>query len=448
MSKVEDLISRISVKHIRPSLDSFKVALEEAGLLHYRFKKIIVAGTNGKGSTAWIVYNLLLAHGINTGVFLSPHFCSITERVVISGRTLDEEEWINAIEDYFSLIKKHELTYYEVTAFMAFYFFKKYEVDYGVMEVGMGGRWDAVNVGPNDLAVITSISLDHTDFLGNTIMDILKEKIEVIKMESTTVVGVPESLRKDVLVKKAEKFVFIGDDVKWYRRNGVESIVYYLNNLTGLKFKYHPPNPSTAWSRNSVIAVTSVVELLKNNFELRKAILLLEKITMPGRWDVRIINGKKVLLDVAHNPSGWGRLFKDLKKYFSDKDTGYLFGVLKDKRWKYLFKKAPEEKIFYFETGPVERRLSFEEVKKSFPLVKKAENPYEVISGTDFDSFVVTGSFYSVAEILCDMRKKALPLMEGLEYYLYTDASLMNLKLALPVSTSFMPVPLELVLSK
>ena len=391
-NNLDGYLEKISHKRIRPSLFSIEEALREAGLIPQKFTKVIIAGTNGKGTTAWILYNILRKNGIKSGVFMSPHLCCVRERIQIEGM-ISEEEWHKALDEYSHIIKKYSLTYYEVTLLLAYHFFTKKRVNVGIMEVGLGGRWDATNVGENNFVVITGIGLDHQNFLGNRRSEILREKLAIIQQHSQIYLNLSPLLLREYfsffpgttpkIVGKDINFVTKGDKVKFLT---TKSTVEFIQ-----------PIPLGWWRRSFALAFGVAEDILEEEVLLpdRRRDLI-----PPGRWDIRDFGGKKILLDVAHNPQGWGQLIRNVHRYFS-RDPHYVIGVLKDKNWKKIFRSLPPEKSFFIPVGPPERRLSVNEFQRYFPEIPIRESVKDAVSFLPAD-IVITGSFYTVSQLMCE----------------------------------------------
>ena len=393
MDRVSSIIEKVSAIRIRPSLQPVEEALKEAGLLPQKFRKVIVAGTNGKGTTAWGIYNLLRKNDVKAGVFLSPHLCSVRERIQINGEILSENEWISVLERYHKVIEKYQLTYYEVTLFLAYHFFTESKIDVAVMEVGMGGRWDATNVGTNDFAVITGIDLDHQEYLGHRRSQILREKVAVIKENTKAYLNLSPSLLRlyrSWSLPIPEKIV--GESLKVRSRGEVVIFKTPFN-----RFILRPPVPVSWWRRLFLLAVGVSEDIVGVKLRLPE-----EKgeLMLPGRWDVRQRGSRKILLDVAHNPQGWNQLIRNGRRYFS-RDPWYVVGVLKDKNWKKLLHKLPPNRTVFVSVGPSSRRIEGEEVKQFVPGIKVEKSVKEALKHTSGE-VVITGSFYAVADFLCE----------------------------------------------
>ncbi|THJ08671.1 bifunctional folylpolyglutamate synthase/dihydrofolate synthase, partial [Nocardioides sp.] len=206
----ERLLARWPETRIEPSLDRITMLLELLGMPHRRYRSVHLTGTNGKTSTARLVEGLLAAGGHRTGRLTSPHLTSIRERIALSGEPIGETEFVEAWcaadlqAERVDAVMEHPLSFFEMTVAMGYLAFAKAEVDVAVVEVGMGGRWDATNVIDAEVSVILPIALDHTDYLGPTTVDIAREKAGVIKPGSVVVSARQASEVLDVLQEQAD----------------------------------------------------------------------------------------------------------------------------------------------------------------------------------------------------------------------------------------------------
>ena len=169
---------------------------------HKKFKSIHIGGTNGKGSTAHMIASVFQSAGYRTGLYSSPHLLDFRERIKIDGLMIPKQEVVDFIFNNQSYFEKNKFSFFEMTVGMAFWYFSKKQVDYAVIEVGLGGRLDATNIITPVLSIITNIGLDHTQFLGKTYAKIASEKAGIIKNGITIIIGEEDINTKDVLLNK------------------------------------------------------------------------------------------------------------------------------------------------------------------------------------------------------------------------------------------------------
>ncbi len=222
-AEVEDaLLSRWPESRLEPTLDRIEAFTELLGEPQRAYPVIHLTGTNGKTSTARMVETLLRGVGLRTGRFTSPHLQSMTERIVIDGEALSDEEFVRAFNDvapYTHLVdadQDHPLSFFETVVGMAYAAFADAPVDAAVVEVGMGGAWDATNVADGDVAVLTPVAVDHTTYLGGTPAEIAREKVGIIKPGATVITAVQEP---DVAAQIVQRAAEVGATVA---REGLE----------------------------------------------------------------------------------------------------------------------------------------------------------------------------------------------------------------------------------
>ncbi|MGB7605251.1 MAG: folylpolyglutamate synthase/dihydrofolate synthase family protein [Lutisporaceae bacterium] len=331
----------------RPGLERTAKLLEMLGNPHKKVKLIHIAGTNGKGSTTAIISNILKHAGYRVGAYTSPHLYKITERMVINGEQISEEHFVkyaNMVIDKIKFMEENNMevpTQFEMLTAMAFLYFEEMKVDAAAIEVGLGGMYDATNVIDSVLAVITSISYDHTDILGDTIEKIATEKAGIIK-DNTTVVLYPQ------LYKEAEKIV----EAKCIEKNAklvkvdieqgkliefdilAQSFDYIYGEikLRGLKV----PLLGDHQIKNSTVAVTAAIELSKLGYNIKEEHIRsgLETVVWPCRLSV-VSKEPFIIIDGAHNEDGVNSLKSAIIKYLSDKNIILVIGMLGDKNYSY-----------------------------------------------------------------------------------------------------------------
>jgi len=317
--------------------------LEKLGNPHIGAIPIHVAGTKGKGSTAAMIASVLTRAGYKTGLYTSPHLHAFTERVQVDGVPIAEDEFAQLVEvlkpqvetvNRFSTFG--QLTTFELLTALAFAYFKGRGVDFQVLETGLGGRLDATNVVKPGVCVITSISLDHTDVLGNTLTQIATEKAGIIKLGSTVVSSpqFPEAMAvvERVCRERGARLVRIGSDVTWHRKAfGSERQSFQLKGLTG-KYDLSLPLLGEYQLENAAMAV-AVVEILAERGVVVGAEAVtsgLEQVHWPGR--LQVLRRKPwFIVDCAHNAYSAKRLAEALKQYFKFKRAVLILGVSSDK---------------------------------------------------------------------------------------------------------------------
>ncbi|MDQ7056292.1 MAG: Mur ligase family protein [Persephonella sp.] len=186
--KLFSLFNR-KVFDIKSGLDRIRNALKDTGNLHRKYPSILISGTNGKGSTAAFLESLFRKHGFKTGLFTSPHLIEENERWQINRENISDLQLEEYIKELKPVIERYELSYFEASALIAFRYFADEDVNIAVLEVGLGGRWDATNVVYPEVSIITNVSLDHTHILGETTYEIAREKIGIARKDRPLVIG-------------------------------------------------------------------------------------------------------------------------------------------------------------------------------------------------------------------------------------------------------------------
>ena len=381
----------------RPGLDAVSLWDDYLGNPHKAYKTIHVGGTNGKGSTTHIMASILQTAGYKTGIYTSPHLLDFRERIKVNGKMISKAEVVDFIDQHKPYIENHQLSFFEMTVGMALTYFAMKEVDYAVIEVGLGGRLDATNIITPAVSVITNIALDHTQFLGTTRVAIAGEKAGIIKKGVPVVLGENDEETKPVFEKKAKE----------EEAPHVYALPYDEQWKTDLLGTYQRQNIATA--------VTALGQLQDNKITpliLQKGLTQVKKQTqLMGRWQ-EVGNTPKVVLDVGHNPAGIRVLVTHLKT-LSYSHLHLVMGFVKERDVNAVLDLLPQTANFYFSTPLIDRGLSLTELKatlkksplhlsyfESLPLAfeeakRKAEKK---------DLILVCGSTFAVSEILAHIK--------------------------------------------
>ncbi|MEO2100054.1 MAG: Mur ligase family protein, partial [Flavobacteriaceae bacterium] len=273
----------------RPDLTAMQKLDQYLETPHKAFKSIHIAGTNGKGSTAHMIASVLQTAGYKTALYTSPHLLDFRERIKVDGEMISKKdvvEFINAHKDYF---ESQRLSFFEMTVGLAFWYFKREQVDFAIIEVGLGGRLDATNIITPELSVITNIGLDHTQFLGNTHAEIAVEKAGIIKLGIPVVIG-----------EKDKRTLAIFESIAKTKR----APLYFAENTpsifsSDLKGKYQAKNIQTAISALNQLSLLNV-----DNETLKKGLsTVVFNTNLMGRWQT-LSSNPDIILDVAHNKEG------------------------------------------------------------------------------------------------------------------------------------------------
>jgi dihydrofolate synthase/folylpolyglutamate synthase len=339
-----ELIPGITYAQPGYSLRHVEELLGRMGNPQLAARTIHIAGTKGKGSVAAMIAQVLSSSGYKTGRYTSPHLHNLRERITIDGSLISEAEFAAAIAEVKPFIESmkqdasfRQLTYFEALTALAFAYFQKKRVDFQVLEVGLGGRLDATNVVINPaVCIITSISLDHTQILGNTLEEIAREKAGIIKSGCWVVISPqPEeaaSVISNTCREKEAKVVQIEKDVTWHKISGdlhQQSLV-----IEGRTSKYQVSIPLLGdfQLENAATAVAALEILASQGFAISTADIAqgLSQVKWPGRFQI-LRQHPTVVIDGAHNVASMKRLVDNIKSYFAHKRILLVFGTSCDK---------------------------------------------------------------------------------------------------------------------
>ncbi len=258
---------------------------------HQAFKSIHVAGTNGKGSVVTKIAKALQEDDFKVGFYTSPHLVDVRERIRVNGEKISQEDFFQILSDLFRL-DVHGLSFFDLLTHLAFVYFQKQKVDWAVVEAGLGGRFDATNIIQPEIAIITSIGYDHMHLLGHTLKEIADEKRGIVKGNIPVVVGPSAApFFPDAIVSSSAPF-------------------------------FDLENQETAKTALRLLSVSP--RAIEQGLSVRPAC----------RFEMRMLDGKKVILDVAHNESGFQKLLEALKHFYPQEKLHFILAFSKDKDWR------------------------------------------------------------------------------------------------------------------
>jgi dihydrofolate synthase/folylpolyglutamate synthase len=358
-----------------------------------RFKSIHVGGTNGKGSTSHMLASILQEAGYKVGLYTSPHLKSFTERIRINGAEIPKRKVTSFIAKNKNFLERQKLSFFEMTVGLAFDYFASEKVDIAIIEVGLGGRLDSTNIILPEVAVITNIGLDHTEFLGETLPEIAFEKAGIIKNKIPIVIGEEQAAVKSVFIAKAASenapIYFASDALKCY-----------ASDLLG---DYQQQNTKTA-----VGAIKKLKGYRVSEENIKKGLLnVVENTNLKGRWQI-LQERPKVICDTAHNKEGLVIVLKQLKKV-QFKKLHVVLGVVAGKNLATILPLFPSNANYYFCKPNVPRGLSevtLHENAKEFNLIGekyasvKLALKSALLNANQEDIIYVGGSTFVVAEII------------------------------------------------
>lgn len=290
-----------------PSTATIEALMNVLGDPQHDYRVVHVTGTNGKGSTSQIITRLLMAHGLKVGTYSSPHLENVRERILVDGEPIAEHDFADSVAAVANAegVAAVRPSYFEIMTAAAFRWFSDAAVDVAVVEVGMLGRWDATNVVRADVAVITNIALDHTEFAGPTLEHIAREKAGIIKPGSIAVVGeTDEGLQRLILAEPHLGSVVRGegfDVVDNYLALGGRSLHVRTSRADYLDL--FVPLHGSHQGDNTSVAIAAVEEFFGSALDREVVNEGLANVAMPGRFEV-LGHQPLVIVDGAHNPAG------------------------------------------------------------------------------------------------------------------------------------------------
>lgn len=384
-----------------------------------KFKSIHIAGTNGKGSTSHMLAAILQKAGYKTGLYTSPHLKDFRERIRINGKMVPKSFVTDFVKNQTTVIAAIEPSFFEVTVAMAFDYFAKEQVDIAIIEVGLGGRLDSTNIITPELSVITNISLDHTNILGNTLPEIAFEKAGIIKKNIPVVIGEkhPETINvfKDKAKTENAPISFAEDSLKVIKSTKkATSLALDINlNDQSLFSKLKLDLSGTYQQKNILTVIQSILKLRELGFTIKDetiytALKDVKKITgLQGRWQT-LAKKPLIICDTGHNKAGITEVLKNINATKYD-NLHLVIGMVKDKDIDGVLALLPQNANYYFCEPNLERALAANELAQnaakyhlkgdSFKTVKEAfENAKKHASTNDL--IFVGGSTFVVAEIL------------------------------------------------
>jgi dihydrofolate synthase/folylpolyglutamate synthase len=428
------LLARWPESRIAPSIERIAALVDVLGSPQLTYPTIHVGGTNGKTTTSRMIDALLFAHGLRTGRFTSPHLETYLERIAINGQSIDPKELIfsyNDIAAYLNLMDEkfdHPISFFEAMTALAFVAFAEHPIDVGVIEVGMGGQWDATNVVEADVSVIMPIGFDHMEYLGNTLHEIASTKAGIIKENGFIVLAQQEPEAAKELIRKAAE---VGADVV---REGIEFSVTsravavggQLLTIQGVNETYEEiflPLHGRHQASNAAAALVAVeaffgdqpldIEAVRSGFA---------SVVSPGRCEV-VHRDPTIILDAAHNPHGARALAETLRSEFNFDEIIAVVGILGDKDAAGIFKELePIVDHVIVTQSSSERAMPSSEVEKIASSIFGVDRVFEVkdlfqaIDKAVSDSVrplseatvgvVITGSVVTVGQARTYLRKK------------------------------------------
>jgi dihydrofolate synthase/folylpolyglutamate synthase len=384
---------------------------------HLAFKSIHVAGTNGKGSSSSMLAAILQTAGYKVGLYTSPHIHRFTERIRINGIEIPESEVVHFVSENTTVFEQFKPSFFEITTILAFNWFAKQQVDIAIIETGMGGRLDATNIINPEVSLITNVSLDHTQFLGDSLPAIAAEKAGIIKSNTPVVISEHQEELHEVYENKSRSLH--APLIEAYNNyvckeatsllSSIEIKVEDKKNNTILDIK---TDLQGSYQTRNVLGVLSIIDVLKSKGWNIPADAVLEGLAhvqmlsgFKGRWQI-VSHGPLVILDAAHNEAGMRLSMAQLKGL--NKSIHIVIGMVKDKDVSHILSLLPKTASYYFCQADNPRALPAADLQHMakqldlngvvIPAVNDALNAAQKTSHVD-DVIWVGGSLYVLGEL-------------------------------------------------
>ena len=403
----------------KEGLENIETLAEIAGNPHTKLKTIHVAGTNGKGSVSSLLSSFFQEAGFKTALFTSPHLVDFRERIKINGQNIPEEKVIQFFEKYQQKMDLIEPSFFEITTILAFDYFVNEKVDVAIIETGLGGRLDATNIINPILSIITNISFDHTQILGNTLPKIAFEKAGIIKPGVPVLIGEADSKTLPVFQAVASQKnapLFVADKIRL-------SVIDDTNPVeTHISVKYHTKllyedlilPLQGSYQLKNLATYFHAIEILKSFFGFKKDYAragvenVLKNTNILGRWQV-IQDNPLIICDVAHNIGAFQYTIPQISNLTIDQ-LHIILGFVDDKDLLPILNLLPTNAHYYLCKAPVSRALNPDLLLKKF---QEFELNAEIIDPSTYktylkvkeqlspqDVLLITGSFFIVGDFL------------------------------------------------
>ncbi|GEP98182.1 bifunctional folylpolyglutamate synthase/dihydrofolate synthase [Chitinophaga cymbidii] len=407
------MFSKVGGSALRHDLHNTRALCDILGHPENRYATVHIAGTNGKGSTSHMLSAILQQAGYKVGLYTSPHLRDFRERIRVNGALMEEDAVISFVERMQPHIAAIDPSFFEVTVAMAFEYFAAQKVDIAVIETGMGGRLDSTNIITPLLSLITNISFDHMQFLGDTLPLIAAEKAGIIKPGIPVIISETQAETKPVFEATAarlhspiyfadQRFRVTGDTP------GPESLQLTINGMLSLTLDL-PGH----YQKKNIPGVLQAVEILRqqgwqiSEAHVAGALSQVKRLTgMGGRWEV-IGQHPYTVLDVAHNEAGIRMVLEQLA-LVSYQKLHIVTGFVKDKDVPAALALLPPDAVYYFTKAPIPRAMDEQQLLDlgrqaglqgdAYPAVPEAYAAAKANASAD-DMILVCGSFFIVGEV-------------------------------------------------
>jgi dihydrofolate synthase/folylpolyglutamate synthase len=386
-----------------------------------KFNSIHIAGTNGKGSTSHLLASILQEAGYKVGLYTSPHLKDFRERIRINGEKIPKFFVKNFIEKYQTDFEKIQLSFFEMTVGLAFDYFAKNNIDIAVIETGLGGRLDSTNIINPELSIITNISFDHKNLLGDTLQEIATEKAGIIKSKTPIIIGETQKDIKNIFIEKAKllesEIYFADKDLQiknWkYIRNGTFVSFDVLEKNKIIYNKLHSPLFGNYQKKNILTIIKTVEFLRSKKWKISEEAVfsgiskVVKNTGLMGRWQI-LGNSPLIICDTGHNEDGIKQILEQIKDTPHQK-LHFVIGMVNDKDINTILSMLPKNAIYYFCKANIPRGLDAEELSVRAEIKGLYGNTYTTVSNAlesakkranSDDMIFIGGSTFIVAEVV------------------------------------------------
>ncbi|MBS3749694.1 MAG: bifunctional folylpolyglutamate synthase/dihydrofolate synthase [Candidatus Thermoplasmatota archaeon] len=419
----EDAVAWVDGFHqfgIRLGLNRIEEVLDSLDNPHKNIDIVHVAGTNGKGSVCRFISSILSSEGYKTGLYLSPHLVDFRERFQLNDKVIEKKRFVEIVEQVQPVVeqlsnKDVQLTYFEVCTVIAFFFFAEEQVDYAIIEVGLGGRFDATNVITPVVSVITNVSLDHQQQLGDTIEEIALEKAGIIKPGIPVVTGAEGTalsvIRKNCEKQKCSLYMLSKENIEIQECSSSSQTILVHGQFDD--YLVSTAQIGTYQALNIALSIMVIEVLQQNGVSVTKESILngIGEMKHPGR--MQILQYKPVIVvDGAHNVDAMKQLVTSIKNNFTFDRLIVIFGVMKDKAISEMLKEILPITDIVIVTEPEQKRSAkkkdianhiskIDDSKQMIATNSVSDAYYQALEiATKKDLIVGTGSLFTVGELL------------------------------------------------
>ena len=413
------MFSRIGAAAYKPGLDTSLNLDKYFNHPHRNFKSIHIGGTNGKGSTSHMLAAILQSEGYKVGLYTSPHLVDFRERIRVNGEMIPQEEVVRFVEQFIACDYDGHPSFFELTMMMAFDYFSRAKVDYAIIEVGMGGRLDSTNIITPIGCVITNISWDHTQFLGETLPQIAAEKAGIIKKDIPVVIGEADDEIKEVFKNKA---LSVGTSITFAEEQSYIKEFVSTDNFTDTFGNTFSCQLSGDYQRKNINTVRSAIEMLRSlGIKISDASIdngyrnVCSLTGLAGRW-MQLAQSPLTICDTGHNQAGLQYNLKQLDHLIAVRTNAKLhivMGFVADKDIEHIIQLFPKNATYYISNAQIPRALPVDQLAEKCSSIGLEFTKYSTVesayiaaknAASDNDIIYIGGSTFVVADLLASLK--------------------------------------------